>query len=165
VGGATVGWDFSPGDGPVIDAGLVHRIQGARERLIVAAMVLTSHDVLAALADAIDRGVPVTGIYDGGQMNPIVRQWQDDPHDAEVLDAWTAVSAELARKESAPYSPTGPHDFMHLKVLVSDGTVSTGSYNFSANAERNAENQVHLDDPTTVAAYVDFLAAVTQAYS
>jgi phosphatidylserine/phosphatidylglycerophosphate/cardiolipin synthase-like enzyme len=165
VGGATVGWDFSPGDGPVIDAGLVHRIQGARERLIVAAMVLTSHDVLAALADAIDRGVPVTGIYDGGQMNPIVRQWQDDPHDAEVLDTWTAVSAELARKESAPYSPTGPHDFMHLKVLVSDGTVSTGSYNFSANAERNAENQVHLDDPTTVAAYVDFLAAVTQAYS
>jgi phosphatidylserine/phosphatidylglycerophosphate/cardiolipin synthase-like enzyme len=165
VDGATVGWDFSPGDGPALDAGLVERIRGARERLIVAAMVLTSHDVLAALADAIDRGVAVSGIYDGGQMDPIVRQWQDNPHDAEALDAWTAVSAELARKDSTPYSPTGPHDFMHLKVLVSDGTVSTGSYNFSANAERNAENQVHLDDPTTVAAYVDFLATVIQAYS
>jgi phosphatidylserine/phosphatidylglycerophosphate/cardiolipin synthase-like enzyme len=165
VDGAPVGWDFSPGDGPVIDAGLVHRIQGARERLIVAAMVLTSHGVLAMLADAIGRGVPVIGLYDGGQMDPIVERWRANPHDAAVLHTWETVSAQLVRKDSTPYSPTGTHDFMHLKVLVFDGTVSTGSYNFSANAERNAENQVHLGDPTTVAAYVDFLAAAIQAYS
>jgi phosphatidylserine/phosphatidylglycerophosphate/cardiolipin synthase-like enzyme len=49
-------------------------------------------------------------------------------------------------------------------VLIADGTVVTGSYNFSANAERNAENQLHLDDPATVSAYTDYLAAVTAAY-
>jgi phosphatidylserine/phosphatidylglycerophosphate/cardiolipin synthase-like enzyme len=163
--GATVGWDFSPADGPALDAGLVARVRTARERLIVAAMVLTSHHVLAALADSIGRGTPVTGIYDGGQMDPIVEQWRANPRDAAVLDSWETVSARLVRKNSTPYSPTGPHDFMHLKVLVSDGTVTTGSYNFSANAERNAENQLHLDDPTTVAACADFLNTVIDTYS
>lgn len=54
---------------------------------------------------------------------------------------------------------------MHLKVLITDDTLTTGSYNFSGNAERNAENQIHLDDPDTVAAYADYLGAVVSTYS
>jgi phosphatidylserine/phosphatidylglycerophosphate/cardiolipin synthase-like enzyme len=54
---------------------------------------------------------------------------------------------------------------MHLKVLIADDEVTTGSYNFSANAERNAENQIHFTDPATVTAYTDYLATVIAAYT
>jgi phosphatidylserine/phosphatidylglycerophosphate/cardiolipin synthase-like enzyme len=53
---------------------------------------------------------------------------------------------------------------MHLKVLLSDDVITTGSYNFSANAERNAENQITLNAPDVVAAYADYLSAVIVAY-
>jgi phosphatidylserine/phosphatidylglycerophosphate/cardiolipin synthase-like enzyme len=164
VGAGTVGWDFCPGDGAQVNADLAARVAAASTRLIIAAMVLTSHEVLSALSAAIGRGVPLTGIYDGGQMDPIVKEWKASGNTAVLAD-WTTVSAELAHKQSVPYSPAGPHDFMHLKVLVADDTVTTGSYNFSANAEHNAENQLHLDDPATVKAYVNFLTAVIAAYS
>jgi phosphatidylserine/phosphatidylglycerophosphate/cardiolipin synthase-like enzyme len=109
--------------------------------------------------------VPLTGIFDGGQMDPIVRQWKKIPADTQVVANWERVSALLSDKQSAPYTPDGPHDFMHLKVLVADDTVVTGSYNFSANAEHNAENQIHLDDPVTVAAYVAYLDTVIATYA
>lgn len=107
----TVGWDFSPGDGQALDAGLVERIGSATSRVVVGSMVITSHTVLRALVDAVDRAVPLRGVYDGGQMD------------------------------------------------------TTGSYNFSANAERNAENQAHLDDPATVAAFAGHLETVIAAYT
>jgi phosphatidylserine/phosphatidylglycerophosphate/cardiolipin synthase-like enzyme len=165
-GAGTVGWDFSPADGSAIDHALTERITKANRRILLAAMVLTSHRVLAALADAITRGVAVSGIYDGGQMDPIVKDvWEPEPHDAAVLADWRTVAAHLARKNSTPYTPTSVHDFMHLKVLITDDELTTGSYNFSANAERNAENQIHLDDPGTVSAYADYITAVAAAYA
>lgn len=164
LAGGTLGWDFCPGDGTAINTAIAARINAATERIIVAAMVLTSHEVLAAMSTAIDRGMPVAGIYDGGQMDPIVKQWTTNSADNTVLANWEKVSARLADKQSTPYTPTGTHDFMHLKVLITDDTITTGSYNFSANAEHNAENQIHLTDPNTVAAYTDYLTAVTAAY-
>ena len=164
AGDGSVGWDFCPGDGAAVNAALAARVSAATERLVVAAMVLTSHEVLTALGQAIDRGVPLTGVYDGGQMDPIVRRWSQNPSDAALLDTWRKVSQHLVVKPSTPYTPTGPHDFMHLKVLLSDGVLTTGSYNFSANAERNAENQIYLTDSTTVTAYLDYLNTVIQAY-
>lgn len=165
---AALGWDFSPGDGPAIDAALCARIAAATTHIRVASMVLTSHTILAALAAAIQRGVPVSGIADAGQMDPIVRQWQASaathPATATALADWEAVRAHLAVKRSTPYSPTSIHDFMHLKVLVTDGVLSTGSYNFSANAERNAENQVHTTDAATVQRYCDFIDLIAAAY-
>ncbi|MDX6231029.1 MAG: hypothetical protein QOI76_4419, partial [Frankiales bacterium] len=58
----------------------------------------------------------------------------------------------------------GTHNFMHLKVLLADDVLTTGSYNFSANAEHNAENQLHVNDPAAVSAYADFLDTVIAAY-
>jgi phosphatidylserine/phosphatidylglycerophosphate/cardiolipin synthase-like enzyme len=164
VGGGTLGWDFCPGDGFAVNAALAERITEATQRLIVASMVLTSPQVLAALGEAIDRGVAVTGIYDGGQMDPIVQRWTTNPRDAQLLATWEKVSQHLAAKPSAPYTTTGPHDFMHLKVMVSDELLTTGSDNFSTNAEHNAENQIHLTDPTTVNAYVDYLTTIIDTY-
>jgi phosphatidylserine/phosphatidylglycerophosphate/cardiolipin synthase-like enzyme len=164
VDGAPVGWDFCPGDGVAVNAALAARVDAATNRLVVGAMVLTSREVLAALVRAIDRGVPVSGIYDGGQMDPIVRRWRASPSSADVLASWDAVSPHLHVKHSIPYSPTSVHNFMHLKVLVSDDVVTTGSYNFSANAERNAENQVTIADQQVAAAYVAYLDALVAQY-
>jgi phosphatidylserine/phosphatidylglycerophosphate/cardiolipin synthase-like enzyme len=159
-----VTWDFCPGDGAAINSALATRISTATSRIVVAAMVLTSREVLAALVAAINRGIPVSGIYDGGQMDAIVAGWQQHPADSQVLGDWSVVSARLARKDSAPYTSTGTHDFMHLKVLLSDDVITTGSYNFSANAERNAENQITLNAADTVAAYTDYLSSVVATY-
>ncbi|SDP45322.1 Phosphatidylserine/phosphatidylglycerophosphate/cardiolipin synthase [Nakamurella panacisegetis] len=156
-----VSWDFAPGDGREIDAELVSIVDGAATRLVLAGMVITSHPLLAALAAAIERGIPVSGIYDSGQMGPIAANW--DPGSAVLAD-WTAVSAHVADKRSYPYTPTSPHNFMHHKVLVGDDTVVTGSYNFSANAERNAENQVRITDPALAGEYVDHIALIAAAY-
>ncbi len=164
VHGATVGWDFCPADGPGIDATLVGWVGQASTRIVVASMVLTSHPLLAALAAAIDRGVPVTGIYDAGQMDPIAALWAANPHDADVLAHWNAVAAQLVAKHSTPYTPTGPHDFMHDKVLVVDDQLATGSYNLSANAQRNAENQLHLRDPHLVDRYLRQIRTISRAY-
>jgi phosphatidylserine/phosphatidylglycerophosphate/cardiolipin synthase-like enzyme len=164
VGGHNVAWDFCPGDGPAVNKALAARVAKARTRLVVASMVLTSHEVLAALAGAVDRGVPLSGIYDSGQMDPIVREWRQNPKDTAVVADWEKVSAHLGHKRSQPYTPTGTHNFMHLKVLLADDVVTTGSYNFSANAEHNAENQLHVNDPATVSAYADFLDTVIAAY-
>jgi phosphatidylserine/phosphatidylglycerophosphate/cardiolipin synthase-like enzyme len=163
-GGHALGWDFCPGDGPAINTALAARVRGAKERLVVAAMVLTSHEMLSALATAVGKGIPLTGIYDSGQMDPIVKEWRTNPNDATVVADWETVSAQLHHKRSAPYTPTGVHNFMHLKVLLADDVLTTGSYNFSANAEHNAENQLHTSDPAMVSAYVDYLAAVTATY-
>jgi phosphatidylserine/phosphatidylglycerophosphate/cardiolipin synthase-like enzyme len=49
---------------------------------------------------------------------------------------------------------------MHNKVVVADGTTATGSFNFSANATRNAENVLRIDNSDLAdqyAAYVDGL--------
>ena len=156
-----VSWDFAPGDGKAIDVELVSIVDRASSRLVLATMVLTSHPLLAALAAAIERGVPVSGIYDSGQMGPIVANWA--PGSAVRAD-WTTVSAHLADKRSHPYTPTSPHDFMHNKVLIGDDTVVTGSYNFSANAQKNAENQLRITDPALAGEYADYIGLISAAY-
>jgi phosphatidylserine/phosphatidylglycerophosphate/cardiolipin synthase-like enzyme len=166
VGAATVGWDFAPGDGKAIDAALADSVNAARSRIILATMVLTSPPLITALVGAIERGVPVSGIYDSGQMGPIEKEWAKSAHSAVVLEQWKAVRAQLVAKKSASYTPTSKHDFMHNKVLIADSTVITGSYNFSANAEKNAENQLHLSgDDALVQAYVDYVATIVKAYA
>lgn len=164
VGDVEVSWDFSPGDGKAIDAALVSLVQAATTRIVIATMVLTSRTVLTALAAAVTGGLPVTGIYDSGQMDPIVEQWKTIPADASVVADWQVVSAVLAAKQSAPYTPTSTHDFMHDKILVCDDTVATGSYNFSANAQKNAENQLHVTDPAFAGRYVDYIDAISATY-
>ena len=165
VGGVSVGWDFAPGDGAAMDAADAAQVTAASTRVVIAAMVLTSHTLLAALVAAVGRGVALSGIYDAGQMNPIVTQWKTNPADAAVLADFEQVTGHLAAKQSTPYSPTGVHDFMHDKILITDTQVTTGSYNFSANAQRNAENQLHLTDPALADTYAAHITAVAAAYT
>jgi phosphatidylserine/phosphatidylglycerophosphate/cardiolipin synthase-like enzyme len=167
VGRASVGWNFAPGGGPAIDTGLAAAVTGATNRVVIATMVLTSPRVLDALVAAISPGVPVTGIYDSGQMTPIEKEWAKSRSaaSAAALAAWTTIKPNLVAKRSTPYQPTSPHDFMHDKILIADQDLFTGSYNFSANAEKNAENQLSIEaDVTLIEHYVDYIAAITTAY-
>lgn len=165
LGSAGISWDFAPGDGKAIDAALVQLIAGAQTRIVIASMVLTSHTVLAALAAAVRVGKQVSGIYDAGQMDPVVATWRGIPADAQVVADFSTVSAKLSGKQSTPYTPTSLHDFMHNKVLVCDDTVVTGSYNFSANAERNAENQLRITDPELAGQYCDYIQVIAAQYA
>jgi phosphatidylserine/phosphatidylglycerophosphate/cardiolipin synthase-like enzyme len=166
VGVASVGWDFAPGDGTTIDAGLETAVASATERIVVAAMVLTSKTVISALVAAISNGLEVSGIYDSGQMGPIEREWAKSANDAQVLADWKTIKKHLVAKRSAPYKPTSPHNFMHDKILVADNVLITGSYNFSANAEKNAENQLHVsNDQAVVDEYTKYISAISKAYA
>jgi phosphatidylserine/phosphatidylglycerophosphate/cardiolipin synthase-like enzyme len=164
VDGIAVAWDFAPADGQAIDAFLVKQVNAASHRIVLATMVLTSHPLLAALAAAITRGVPVTGIYDAGQMGPIAKEWGKHPSSATALTEWHTISAQLVGKHSTPYSPTATHDFMHNKILVTDNNLVTGSYNLSVNAQANAENQLHIHNQRLTDQYVTYIDTIATAY-
>jgi phosphatidylserine/phosphatidylglycerophosphate/cardiolipin synthase-like enzyme len=160
AGGIRLGWDFAHADGTGIDGYLVQQVKAARRRIVLASMVITSHPLLAALSDAINRGVEVSGAYDGGQMGPIANQW----HDPDVLGHWKLLQDRLVGKPSKPYTPTSVHDFMHSKILVADGHLATGSYNFSANAQKNAENQLQFVNKKLADQFADYAEAIADTY-
>jgi phosphatidylserine/phosphatidylglycerophosphate/cardiolipin synthase-like enzyme len=164
AGGVRLGWDFAPADGTGVDSYLVQQVTAARRRIVLASMVITSHPLLAALSDAIDRGVDVSGAYDGGQMGPIAKQWGESPHDTDVVAHWKLLTDHLVGKPSEPYTPTSVHDFMHSKILVADGHLATGSYNFSANAQKNAENQLQFVNTKLADQFADYATTIAATY-
>jgi phosphatidylserine/phosphatidylglycerophosphate/cardiolipin synthase-like enzyme len=155
---------FAPGEGAAIEARLTELIAGATRRIWVSSMVLTSRAILDALAAAALRVPVFGGVYDGTQMRPIVSVWKKSPASADVLASFTAVSARLSGKRSAPYSPGGLHDLMHNKLLVCDDTVATGSFNLSRNATFNAENSLLLHSPLLADRYARYVAALARTY-
>jgi phosphatidylserine/phosphatidylglycerophosphate/cardiolipin synthase-like enzyme len=161
-----VEWAFGPGDGRAIDTHLVQLIAAADHEVAIASMVITSATILGALHDALDRGVTVHGIYDSGQMNPIVAEWKTSPTGKAKAAMFTAIAAHLAAKKSTRYSPTSRHDFMHNKIVVIDhATVATGSHNLSANATGNAENSVTVNWPDVAGQYVTYITELETAYA
>jgi phosphatidylserine/phosphatidylglycerophosphate/cardiolipin synthase-like enzyme len=68
VGGIDIGYSFAPGEGTQTEDDITDVIRAATGRIRVASMVISSGKILQALADQIDRGLDVAGIYDGPQM-------------------------------------------------------------------------------------------------
>lgn len=170
VDGASVAWQFSPGEGTKIDEHLASVIKQATAKLRISSMVITSHAVLSALDEMSGKGIALDGVYDGGEMSGIVNEWKKSAGEGhapskDVLATWGKVSAHLVAKPSAKYSETGPHDFMHNKALVKDEElVVTGSYNFSKNAEGNAENQLTITDAVIAKSYADYVKTLIDKY-
>src|SRR5262249_42521287 len=103
----TVG--FAPEQSPPIIKEIVGVITAARRRLLVASVVLSSGQILAALSEAIDRGMPCAGIYDGPQMDQVRRQWQAAHVGADKINTWDKIAGRLVRKNSLPYDRNKPH--------------------------------------------------------
>ena len=92
---------FSPGESPTIVKEIVGAITAARERLYVASVVLSSGPILAALSEAIDRGIPLNGLYDGPQMDQVERQWKAAHVGADKINTWAKVADRLRAQELA----------------------------------------------------------------
>ncbi len=158
---------FAPGRGPEIDERVAAIVAGARRRVRVCSMLLNSGTLLNALRNQLDAGrVPVDGIYDRTQMADVLPQWADIPSNVWKIAAVRDVvrRARLVGKRSTRYAPTTPHDFLHMKVLVVDDMVITGSYNFSRSAMKNAENILFLTNAALADHYAAHIARLMAKY-
>ena len=99
----------------------------------------TKDEIADALIAAKNRGVQIRILADSSQAN--------------------GTGSEIARLETAGFqlkrTPGGSGGLMHNKYAIFDGRVLlTGSYNWSANAEDNSdENAVFIRDRGVIAAF------------
>jgi len=167
VGDIDVAVGFTPGEGPAVLKEIVGAIAAARTTLQVASVVISSGPILAALSEAIDRGLALNGLYDGPQMDQVERQWRAADVGVDKVNTWHKVAHRLARKNSIPFdihNPHQPHNFMHNKLVVADDTVIMGSFNLSNHAMGNAENVLMIKDAKLAQLYAGYLAEVTAKY-
>jgi phosphatidylserine/phosphatidylglycerophosphate/cardiolipin synthase-like enzyme len=164
IGGVPVTVTFAPGEGQSITRDIVQAIDSAEDRISVASMLFSAGPILAALSEAVDRGVTLEGICDGTQMDGVVEQWRQSGVGADKISAWEKVRSRLAAKKTIKYAPDVPHDFMHIKALVADKTVVTGSFNFSNSARGNAENVLAIRDAVLAAGYRTYIQALIARY-
>ena len=158
---------FTPGESPAVLKEIVGAIAGARNRLYVASVVLSSGPILAALSEAIDRGLPLGGVYDGPQMDQVERQWKAANVGTDKLNTWQKVARHLIRKNSIPFdrqNQSQPRNFMHNKLVVADQIVVTGSFNLSNHAMGNAENVLLIRDAAIAELYTRFVQRLMASY-
>ena len=163
--GAAIG--FTPADSPAVLKEIVGAIAGARTTLRVASVVLSSGPILAALSEAIDRGIALDGLYDGPQMDQVERQWRGAHVGADKVNTWKKVAQRLARKDSIPFDghkPDQPHNFMHNKLVLADDRVIMGSFNLSNHAMGNAENVLLIKDAALAEQYGAYLTGLIAKY-
>ena len=164
IGGAPVTVSFAPGEGQSITREIVQAIEAANGTITVASMLFSSGPILAALSEAIDRGVTIEGVCDGTQMEGVVQQWRQSGVGADKINTWEKVSAHLSLKPSIKYAPDVPHNFLHIKTLVTGNTVVTGSFNFSNSARGNAENVLVIRDGALASGYRKFIQSLIARY-
>jgi phosphatidylserine/phosphatidylglycerophosphate/cardiolipin synthase-like enzyme len=159
---------FSPGCGLAIDWEIARRARAAQRRVRICSLLINSGTLIGELGILLRRGdVTVDGIYDRTQMEQVYLQWQEVPQNRWKISALKEIilRAGLVGKDSAPYTPTGPHNFMHNKVLVIDDTVITGSYNFSRSAQFNAENILFIESAPLAEAYSAYIDHLKSKYA
>lgn len=163
VGSSTVTVAFSPGDGEFMERRIASEIAQARTSINIASMAISNYHVLKALSKELDEGTRLEGIYDKSQMDNVVRQWErnDSASSREKVQIWNKVKEHLVAKNTA--SPM--HGMMHNKtVQIDDSVVVTGSFNFSSNAARNAENLVVIQSPELAKQYGAYISDLVLSY-
>ena len=89
---------FAPKQSPAIVKEIVGAITAARSRLLAASVVVSSGPILAALSEAIDRGISLGGVYDGPQMDQVKRQWVTAHVGDDKINTWEKVSPVFLAK-------------------------------------------------------------------
>lgn len=124
---------FAPEDG-VLEK-VLDEIRKAESAVDVMAFAFTSEDIALALVDRIGSGVRVRAIFE--QRNAAAPSSRDE---------------FLARHGAEVYLDANPYS-MHHKVMILDRiTVITGSYNFTASAEKDNDENVLIIRSASVAA-------------
>jgi phosphatidylserine/phosphatidylglycerophosphate/cardiolipin synthase-like enzyme len=164
---ALVDVDFSPGRGRAINALVAERVARATRRVVICSMIFTSSRLLRSLLAQIERGaVELEGVYDATQMAGVLDQWREIPELAWKIEAVQRVieAGRLVGKVSEPYRPGASHNFLHVKALVVDDAVVTGSHNFSHAAEANAENLVTIESAALAERVVGYARRLQARY-
>lgn len=118
---------FAPGSQP--ENALVKEIDGAKSEIRILAYNFTSQPIVDALIAAKARGVDVQVVIDH-----------------KALHEKKCVAEQLLLAKIAVFDDEA-HPIQHNKVTVLDGKlVVTGSYNYSVNAKKNAENLLIIRD-------------------
>ncbi len=167
IGDIDVVIGFTPDESPAVVKEIVGAIAGAQSTLRVASVVISSGPILAALSEAIDRGIALDGLYDGPQMDQVERQWRAAHVGADKVNTWQKVAHRLTRKNSIPFDihqPRQPHNFMHNKLVLADDTVIAGSFNLSNHAMGNAENVLLIKDANIAKQYGTYLTDLIAKY-
>ncbi len=163
VAGQAIRYAFAPGEGKEIETLIATIISGATQRLRVASMVTSSQKILTALNSQIAAQRDFAGIYDLGETNNVESTWTRTGQ-TEKVALLNAVSAAMVAKHSLTYAPQNAHNFMHDKLVVADDTTVSGSFNFSLNATRNAENILVIEHSGLADLYADYIDDLAARY-
>jgi phosphatidylserine/phosphatidylglycerophosphate/cardiolipin synthase-like enzyme len=166
VDGVSIDVEFSPGEGARIDQRVAQLIASARQRIKIASMLISSHAILGALQNAM-RSKQVSefaGIYDSTQMEQTIENWTRVPKNEMYIPMFQELATRLASKVSVPYTPTSKHNYMHIKSIVCDDNVFTGSYNLSHSATMNAENTLIIHDRQIADQYSNYIDQLIRQY-
>jgi phosphatidylserine/phosphatidylglycerophosphate/cardiolipin synthase-like enzyme len=173
---------FAPGEGKEVEGLIAQTIADASRRLYVASMVISSGKILRSILNSMMDVEDFGGIYDAGFMTSVEHEWEkfaakhsrqpsrpskakrDAFTSAQKLELWEQLKPHLVGKHSIKYSDDAPHNFMHDKVAVADDTVVTGSFNFSNDAMKNAENILVIRNPAIADQYVKYIEGLLQRY-
>lgn len=130
---------FSPNGGCTTE--IIRRIDNAKKSIYVLSYVLTSFKIALALHTAFKAKVDVQVVCDA-KGSVIKGSMINDLH-----------------KGNIPIWLDHKHNIMHNKVMIIDeGTVITGSFNWTDNAEHfNGENLLILDNEVTKDYHLDFV--------
>jgi phosphatidylserine/phosphatidylglycerophosphate/cardiolipin synthase-like enzyme len=137
IDGTPVEIYFSPDDG--VAAHIVTLIQEAQESIHFMAYSFTSDDIGSAIISQAENGLIVSGVMDEGQVG-----------------SNEGTEYDLFRQAGLDVRLDGIEGMMHHKVIIIDEKiVITGSYNFSASAENNNdENVVIIFSPEAAEQYM-----------
>jgi len=133
--GASFDAGFSPSRG-ALDV-VLKGIRAAKKQILVAGYMFTSKPIAAALVEAHRRGVQVFVVVDAKE------------NQGKYSAATFLANADVPVRLNANYK------IFHHKFMVLDGTsLQLGSFNYTAAAEKNAENALLLSQvPDLAAAY------------
>ena len=129
---------FSPDDG-ALDR-IVELVGDAQESVYFLAYSFTSDDLAEALTESGKQGVIVKGVFE---------QDQYESNEGTEFDNLRTAGFDIRLDAN-------PRHMHHKVIIIDEAIVITGSYNFSANAEkRNDENVLIIFNPEIASLYLE----------
>lgn len=150
---------FAPAEGEHIEQTLAGLLSNAR-RVRVLAFLISDPGILGGMARFADPSADIRGVLDPHGMQDVLRY-----RHADAQEFWFMRDSRFIFSPSHAFNPHTEQDFMHNKVLIiDDGIVVTGSFNFSENAELNDENMLIIRSAQVAAAYTTYFDRLYAAY-